>query len=86
MKLLIVILTSFMFFGCIEEGTIVYDQDYPEAPENIGGSGSGNDRFPGDGAGSGSSDGEGSSDGAGSTGTSGDGVGSDGGDTSTGSS
>ncbi len=24
-----------MFFGCIEEGTIVYDQDYPEAPENI---------------------------------------------------
>jgi hypothetical protein len=88
-----------MFFGCIEEGTIVYDQDYPEAPENIGGSGSGNDRVPGDGAGSaggtsdgsgagsngGSSDGNGS-DGAGSTGASGDGVGSDGGDTSAGSS
>ena len=88
MKLLIVILTSFMFFGCIEEGTIVYDQDYSEAPENIGGSGSGNDRFPGDGAGSaggtshgsgdgstgGSSDGN-SSDGVGSTGTSGDGEG-----------
>ena len=52
MKLLIVILTSFMLFGCMEEGTIVYDQDYPEAPENIGGSGSGNDRVPGDGAGS----------------------------------
>ena len=51
-----------MFFGCIEEGTIVYDQDYPEAPENIGGSGSGNDRVPGDGAGSagGTSDGSGS--------------------------
>ena len=88
-----------MFFGCIEEGTIVYDQDYPEAPENIGGSGSGNDRFPGDGAGSagGTSDGSGDgstggfsdgngSDGAGSTGTLGDGAGKDGGDTSTGSS
>jgi len=77
MKLLIVILTSFMFFGCIEEGTIVYDQDYPEAPENIGGSGSGNDRVPGDGAGStggGTSDGSG----AGSTGGSSDGNGSDG--------
>jgi len=96
MKLLIVILTSFMFFGCIEEGTIVYDQDYPEAPENIGGSGSGNDRVPGDGAGSagGTSDGSGdgstgggSTDGDGSTGgtSTGDGTGSDGGDTSSGS-
>ena len=44
MKLLIVILISFMFFGCLEEGTIVYDQDYPEAPENLGGSGSGADQ------------------------------------------
>jgi len=62
-----------MLFGCIEEGTIVYDQDYPEAPENIGGSGSGADRAPGDGAGSGS------------TGGSSDGSGVDGGATSTGS-
>ena len=99
MKLLIVILISFMFFGCLEEGTIVYDQDYPEAPENLGGSGSGADRVPGDGAGSagGTSDGSGSgstagssdgngSDGSGSTGTSGDGAGTDGSDTSNGSS
>ena len=74
-----------MLIGCIEEGTIVYDQDYPEVPtDSIGGSGSGTDRVPGDGAGSagGTSDGSGSSggtsdesgyDGAGSTG-SGDGA------------
>ena len=70
-----------MLIGCIEEGTIVYDQDYPEVPtDSIGGSGSGTDRVPGDGAGSagGTSDGSGSSggtsdesgyDGAGSTGS-----------------
>ena len=46
--------------GCMmpEEGTIVYDQDYPEIPnENVGGSGSGGD--------SGSSGGAGSSGGSG---------------------
>ncbi len=81
MKALLIIFTSLMLFGCIEEGTIVYDQDYPEAPENIGGSGSGADRAPGDGAGSAS----GTSDGSGSTGGSSDGSGVDGGATSTGS-
>ncbi|MFZ9114148.1 MAG: LamG domain-containing protein, partial [bacterium] len=81
MKALLIIFTSLLLFGCIEEGTIVYDQDYPEAPENIGGSGSGADRAPGDGAGSAG----GTSDGSGSTGGSSDGSGVDGGATSTGS-
>ncbi|HCV87078.1 MAG TPA: hypothetical protein DGB85_10915, partial [Deltaproteobacteria bacterium] len=53
MKALLIIFTSLMLIGCIEEGTIVYDQDYPEAPtDSIGGSGSGTDRVPGDGSGS----------------------------------
>ncbi|MGA0906823.1 MAG: hypothetical protein ACO3S7_12455, partial [bacterium] len=78
MKALLIIFTSLLLFGCIEEGTIVYDQDYPEAPENIGGSGSGADRAPGDGAGSAG----GTSDGSGSTGGSSDGSGVDGGATS----
>ena len=81
MKALLIIFTSLLLFGCIEEGTIVYDQDYPEAPENIGGSGSGADRAPGDGAGSAG----GTSDGSGSTRGSSDGSGVDGGATSTGS-
>ena len=90
MKALLIIFTSLMLIGCIEEGTIVYDQDYPEAPtDSIGGSGSGTDRVPGDGSGSagGTSDGSGSgltggssdgsgSDGSGSTGSTGDGNGS----------
>ena len=41
--------------GCMlpEEGTIIYDQDYPEIPtDNVGGSGSGGDSG-GDGSGSG---------------------------------
>ena len=84
MKALLIIFTSLMLIGCIEEGTIVYDQDYPEAPtDSIGGSGSGTDRVPGDGSGSagGTSDGSGS----GSTGGSSDGSGVDGSGTSTGS-
>ena len=86
MKALLIIFTSLLLFGCIEEGTIVYDQDYPAAPENIGGSGSGADRAPGDGAGSagGTSDGAGSAGGDTSTGSS-DGSGSTGGDTGSGS-
>ena len=84
MKALLIIFTSLMLIGCIEEGTIVYDQDYPEAPtDSIGGSGSGTDRVPGDGSGSAGSTSDGS--GSGSTGGSSDGSGVDGSDTSTGS-
>ena len=75
MKALLIIFTSLMLIGCIEEGTIVYDQDYPETlTDSIGGSGT--DRVPGDSAGStgGTSDGSGT----GSTGGTSDGSGNDG--------